>query len=108
VIFAWDEWNIEHIARHGITPAETELVIETAQPPWPEDKGHEKLVVWGPTDEGRLLQVIFVLKRPDEVEFEALTIDQWSELDEDDRIIYVVHSMELTPAMKHLYRKRRK
>jgi uncharacterized DUF497 family protein len=108
VIFAWDEWNIDHVARHGVAPAEVELVVETAQPPWPEEKGNDKLVVWGPTDVGRLLQVIFVLKRPDEIEFEALTIDQWADLDENDGIVYVVHSMELTPAMKRLYRKRRK
>jgi uncharacterized DUF497 family protein len=107
-IFAWDEWNIGHLSRHNVTPAEAELVIETAEPPWPEQKGEEKLLVWGPTEVGRLLQVIFVLKAPDEVEFESLTIEQWADLDDADRVIYVVHAMDLTPAMKRRYRRRRR
>jgi uncharacterized DUF497 family protein len=24
----WDEWNITHIARHGVTPAEVEIVCQ--------------------------------------------------------------------------------
>ena len=91
-----------------MTPVEAEYVVERAHPPWPQQKGGEKLVVWGPTDTGRLLQVIFVLKRADEIEFDALTMDQWAQVDDDDRIVYVVHSMELTPAMKRRYRLRRR
>jgi len=91
-----------------VTPLEAELVIETAEPPWPQQKGDDKLVVWGPTETGRLLQVIFVLKAPEEVEFDSLTIDQWADLDAGDEIIYVIHAMELTPAMKRQYRKRRR
>jgi len=54
------------------------------------------------------LQVIFTLKHPDEVAFEALTMEEWAGLGENDRIVYVVHAMELTPVMKQRYRKRRK
>ena len=64
------------------------------------------MLVWGRTRMGRLLQVIFVLKAPDEIAFESLTIDQWSDIAEGDRIIYVVHAMELTPAMRKRYRRR--
>lgn len=106
MLFAWDEWNIDHIDRHAIRPREAEYVIRHARNPWPEQKGHHKLVVWGPTAGGRLIQVIFALKHPDEVEFDALTIDEWAELGEDDRLIYVVHAMDLTPAMKRIYRRR--
>jgi uncharacterized DUF497 family protein len=108
VILAWDEWNIDHLSRHGVTPVEAEFVIEHIEAPWPERKGEDKLLVWGPTAVGRLLQVIFVLRTPDEVEFESLTIDQWADLNESDRIVYIVHAMELTPAMKRQYRKRRR
>jgi hypothetical protein len=66
MLFAWDEWNLGHIDRHGVTQAEAEYA------------------------------------------FESLTINEWAELREHDRIIYVVHAMELSPAMKQLYRKRRK
>jgi len=100
VIFAWDEWNIDHISRHGVTPAEAEFVVVRARAPWPEQKGEDNLLVWGPTDVGWLLQIIFVLRAPDQVQFDSLTIDQWADLDESDRIIYIVHGMELTPAMK--------
>ena len=76
LLFAWDEWNLEHIAKHGVVPEEAEIVIESASAPWPEQKGDAMLCVWGPTDKGRLLQVIFVLKRPDEIEFESLTVSE--------------------------------
>ena len=76
--------------------------------PWPEEKKDGKLLVWGSTNAGRLLQVIFVLKRPDELPFESLTIDEWADLAEGDEIIYVVHAMDLTPAMKKAYRRRRR
>lgn len=108
MIFAWDEWNIDHIGRHQVTPLEAEFVIDGAAAPWPEQKGDDKLLVWGPTRMGRLLQVIFVLKGPDEIEFESLTIDEWADLTDEDRVVYVVHAMELTPAMKRLYRRRRR
>lgn len=108
MLFAWDEWNVEHIARHSVTPFEAELVVETAEPPWPAEKGDEKFVVWGPTDIGRLLQVIFVFKRPDELEFEALSVDEWAEITDDQAIVYVIHAMELTLRMKRLYRRRRR
>lgn len=107
MLFAWDDWNVDHIGRHGVMPVEAESVVDHAEAPWPEQKGDDKLVVWGPATGGRLLQVIFVLKRPDEVSFESLTIDQWADLGESDRIIYVIHAMELTDSMKRKYRKRR-
>jgi len=40
---------------------------------------------------GDCLQVVFALKRPEEVEFSALTVDQWADLGDDEDIIYVVH-----------------
>jgi len=108
MLFAWDEWNISHIARHRVTQGEAEYVVAHGQEPWPQQKGDDKLVVWGPDQAGRLLQVIFAIKRPDEIEFESLTIDQWADLNENDRVVYVVHAMELTAAMKRQYRRRKK
>ncbi len=108
VLFAWDEQNIEHIERHRVTPAEAEDVVDNCELPWPEQKGDDKLLVWGATAAGRLLQVIFVLKAPDEITFESLTIEEWADLDERDRIAYVGHAMDLTPAMKRQYRRRRR
>lgn len=106
LLFAWDEWNVEHIARHEVAPDEAEQVVDSSRAPWPEQKGDDKLCVWGPTDTGRLLQVIFVLKKPDQIDFDALSIAEWADLDEEDEIVYVIHAMELTARMKHTYRKR--
>ena len=64
VFCAWDDWNIDHIGRHGVRRAEAEQVVWNAHAPWPEEKGDDKLLVWGSTDAGRLLQVIFVLNSP--------------------------------------------
>jgi uncharacterized DUF497 family protein len=108
LLFAWDDRNVEHIARHGISPREAEHVVRHAQKPWPEQKGDDKLLVWGANQRGKLLQVIFTLKHPDELEFESLTAEQWAELDDDDEVIYVIHAMPLTESMKRKYRRRRK
>jgi hypothetical protein len=48
------------------------------------------------------------LKAPEDIEFDSLTATEWADLDEGDRVIYVIHAMDLTPAMKRLYRKRRR
>ena len=96
------------VARHGVSPEEAEHVVRHVQPPWPDEKGGDKLVVWGPSSRGVLLQVIFVLKTPDDLEFDTLTIEQWADLHEDDQAIYIIHAMELSPRMKRQYRRRLK
>ena len=55
VLFAWDEWNIDHIGRHGVSRLEAEHVVRHVQAPWPQQKGQDKLAIWGPTAAGRLL-----------------------------------------------------
>jgi uncharacterized DUF497 family protein len=108
VLFAWDDWNIEHLSLHAVSPRDAEFVVENAEAPYPQQKGDDKLLVWGPTQDGRLLQVIFALKTADEVSFDSLTIDQWAELNPGALIIYVVHAMDLTDQMKRIYRRRRR
>jgi hypothetical protein len=106
LLFAWEDWNLAHIARHGIGRKEAEYVVRHARPPWPDGKGDDKLLVWGPAESGELLQVIFVFKRPDELEFDALDIEQWADVRDDDQIVYVIHAMPLTDAMKKQLRRR--
>ncbi len=48
--FAWYDWNLAHIAKHGVDPEEAEYVVRHASSPWPEEKGDEKLLVWGVTE----------------------------------------------------------
>ena len=106
MIFAWGESNIEHLSKHAVRREEAEYIVRHAKPPWPEQKGDDKLLVWGATRDARLLQVIFTLKSPDQIEFDELTIDEWAELGEDDRVVYVIHAMDMTIRMKKLYRKK--
>jgi len=77
VDFRWNEWNIEHVARHGVTPEAAEEVVQAATSPYPRRIADDKLlVVWGASQQGELLQVIFVL--------------------DGDGSIYVLHARPLT------------
>ena len=53
--FRWDDWNVEHIAAHGVTTAEAESVVENAASPYPLHREHDKWLVWGRGRGGRLL-----------------------------------------------------
>lgn len=84
--FRWNEWNVEHIARHGVSPEEAESVVRHARRPYPLYHKDEKWLVWGRGNGGRFLQVIFVL-------------------DEDDSV-FVIHARPLTEREKKRYRRR--
>src|SRR4051812_38677077 len=101
MVFAWDDLNREHIAEHGVSPEEAEEVVRSAENPFPQGIEDDRFVVWGPTEAGRHLQVIFVLKTPDEVPYESLAIEDWMavEAGEVAEVIRVIHAMDLTPRM---------
>ena len=82
----WNRWNEEHILSHGVEPEEAEHVVEGARSPFPRSGGDDKYLVWGPTESGRLLRVVFVI-------------------DEDDAI-FVIHARSLTEREKRLYRRK--
>ena len=77
--FQWDEWNLDHIAEHGVSPREAEAVVVAAKRPFPTYRGDGKWLAMGRGSGGRLLQVVYVL-RP-------------------GPMIYVIHARPLT-AMK--------
>lgn len=85
--FRWIEWNLEKIASHGVTRAETEFVIEEAEPPYPQYRQDDRLLVWGATVSGRLLQVVYLL-------------------DPDDTV-FVIHARPLTEGERHRRRQAR-
>ena len=58
--FRWNDWNIEHVSKHGVDPEEVEHVIRTAAPPYPRVIADDKRLVRGRGPGGRFLQVIFV------------------------------------------------
>ena len=84
--FRWNQWNIEHLAKHGIDPEEAEEVVRETAGPYPRHIGEDKLLVWGPGRGGRLLQVIFVV--------------------DDDGTAFVIHGRELTNREKGLHRRK--
>lgn len=86
--FRWNVWNEEHLANHAVSPAEAEEVVLGARAPFPLGQADEKYLVWGPTEEGRLLQVVFVI--------------------DPESSIFVIHGRPLTNAEKKRYRRRKK
>jgi uncharacterized DUF497 family protein len=110
VVFSWDDYNREHIAKHNVDLEEAEQVVRNAEIPFPQTIEDDKLVVWGPTASGRYLQVIYVLKPPADVAYESLTVEDWMavEAGEIAVVIRVIHAMDLTERMKKQLRKRRR
>ncbi len=83
--FRWSDDNEEHVAAHGVTPAEAEHVVYNASRPWPMDKGDGKWIVQGRGNGGRMVQVIFVYD------------------DEPHReMVYVIHAMPLTTRRRRM------
>ena len=84
--FRWIDWNIDHIAKHGVTPEEAEWVVENASSPYPECQEDDKWLVIGRGRGGRYVQVVFVL--------------------DDDDTVFVIHSRPLTDKERRRYRRR--
>jgi hypothetical protein len=83
--FRWNDWNVEHIARHAVSAEEAEWIVNHHVA---GDAGEDKYKVWGQTAAGRYLQVVFVL-------------------DPDDAV-YVIHARELTDREKRVFRRRKR
>jgi uncharacterized DUF497 family protein len=66
--FRWIDWNREHVAKHGVEPADAEYLVRHAVTPFPRKVGDEKFLVQGQDRSGRYLQVIYILS-PAEVVF---------------------------------------
>jgi uncharacterized DUF497 family protein len=86
--FRWIDWNIEHVAKHGIDPAEAEMVVRGARKPFPCQIEDDKLLAVGRGRGGRYLQVIYVLDPEDTV--------------------FIIHARPLTDREKQRYRRRKK
>ena len=108
MIFSWDDVNRAHIAKHGVAPEEAEWVVSNAEAPFPETVEEDKLVVWGATEAGRFLQVVYVLKSPGEIAYESIPVEDWINIESDEaqKVIRIIHAMDLTPRMKRRLRRR--
>ena len=84
--FRWNDWNLSHATRHGVSPAEAEHVVANARRPYPEQAGDEKWLVRGPGFGGRMIQVVYLV--------------------DADGTLYVIHARPLTAAETRRYRRR--
>jgi len=106
--FRWDEWNEEHIRRHNVTKAEAAYVGQHGGPPFPKEIGHGKFLVRGQTAEGRYLQVIYVVRSDEDIDYERLSLADMIELIESEEpALYIIHARELTPREKAKLRRTR-
>ena len=90
MLFRWNQWNVEHIAEHGVSPEETEWVLQHARRPYPQVREENKWRVVGRGQGGRWLQVIFVFDT------------------EEEDTAYVIHARLLTEREKKRERRRLK
>jgi uncharacterized DUF497 family protein len=63
-MFDWDEFNIAHIARHNVVPAEAEQAVANRPLELPQDvrEGEIRYRLLGPTDDGRILVIVITLR----------------------------------------------
>jgi len=85
--FRWNEWNIDHTGKHGVTPDEAERVILGAKRPYPSYEGDGRFLVRGRGAGGRFVQVIYVI-------------------DDDGETLYVIHARPLNDREKRRLRRR--
>jgi hypothetical protein len=71
--FRWNEWNLEHVQKHGCTPIEVESAVRHGGRGYPRKIGEAKYEVVGRGQAGRLVRVIFIFSPPG--------------------VVYVIHAM---------------
>jgi hypothetical protein len=74
--FRWNDWNLDHVTRHGVSVIESENVIRRASPPWPHRTGVGKWMVEGRGQGDRPIRVVYLI--------------------DPDKTIYIIHAMPLT------------
>ena len=88
--FDWDDANIDHIARHHVTPEEAEEALTDPNrlpfPAYPGPRGQSRLAILGQTSSGRYLMII---------------------LEQRNKLIRVVTARDATQSEKQQVRRRR-
>lgn len=73
--FRWNDWNIDHVQKHGSDVTEAEAVIKAAGRGYPRKIGDGKYEVVGRGNGGRRVRVIFIYS--------------------PQGVVYVIHAMPL-------------
>ena len=109
MILAWDERNLAHIGKHGVKRRETESIVRHARSPFPDSTRDGKFRVWGQTQDGRYLQVVFVFPEDEDVDIQSLDpADRLAFADGSEAVIYVIHARDLEESERKQLRRRRK
>ena len=83
--FRWNEWNVWHIAEHGIEPDEAEYLIRHARRPYPKEMGNDRWLVVGQLSDGVYAQCGYIMSPPG--------------------VVFVIHARPLTEAEKRRFRR---
>ena len=83
--FRLNDWNVAHIAQHGVSVQEAEAVVRLARNPYPRKRPNEKWYVAGRGNGGRIIQVVFI--------------------EDEDGSLYVIHARPLTEMEKRRWRR---
>lgn len=59
-VVRWNDWNIEHCAKHGADQAAVEYIIRNPEPRYPRRIGRQKYLIRGRLPSGHRLQVAVV------------------------------------------------
>lgn len=86
--FRWIEWNIEKVEGHGVAPEEAESAVRASNAPYPRRGHDERWFVWGQSEQGRFLQVVF--------------------LEDEDGTYFVIHARPLDNAEKRRFRRQQR
>jgi uncharacterized DUF497 family protein len=87
--FRWNDWNRQHIARHGIVPEQAEYVVLNPRRRYPSYEGDGRWMVRGQDANGLYIQVVYVV-------------------DSEDETVYVIDARSLTDREKRSVRRRRR
>ena len=88
MLFRWNQWNVDHIAEHGVSPEEAEWVVEHARRPYPELREDEQMAGGRPRPRRTMVAGDF---RP---------------RSRDEDTAYVIHARPLTDREKKRERRR--
>jgi uncharacterized DUF497 family protein len=66
--FSWHDWNLDKIAKHGVSVEEAERVVRNARRPYPRKIGEGKWLVEGRGQGDRVVKAIYVID-PEETLF---------------------------------------
>jgi uncharacterized DUF497 family protein len=104
--FRWDDWNRKHVDKHNVSESEAEYIVRNAQAPFPRNTGNKKQLVWGRTEAGRYLQVVYIHDSDNELDYEKLSLEDILLLTADEGPpIYVIHARDLSASEKRSYRR---